>query len=147
MWDNMEQTRGQRLRRRGEAAHHAGHLRALRRLLRRLLPQGAEGAHPDPARFRRGFEQYDVLLAPVSPTPASRSARRRTTRSQMYLNDVFTLPANIAGLARHLRPCGFVDGLPVGLQMIGKPFDEATVLRAARAYESTAAWAEQRPRL
>jgi aspartyl-tRNA(Asn)/glutamyl-tRNA(Gln) amidotransferase subunit A len=65
----------------------------------------------------------------------------------MYLNDVFTLPVNIAGLPGISVPCGFVDGLPVGLQVIGKPFDESTVLRVARAYEQTADWASARPPL
>ena len=68
----------------------------------------------------------------------------------MYLNDVFTLPVNIAGLPGISVPCGFVENnsgtrLPVGLQVIGKPFDEAMVLRVARAYESTASWDTQHP--
>jgi aspartyl-tRNA(Asn)/glutamyl-tRNA(Gln) amidotransferase subunit A len=63
----------------------------------------------------------------------------------MYLNDVFTLPVNIAGLPGISVPAGFVDGLPVGLQVIGKPFDEATVLRSAYAYEQTTDWRFQRP--
>jgi aspartyl-tRNA(Asn)/glutamyl-tRNA(Gln) amidotransferase subunit A len=65
----------------------------------------------------------------------------------MYLNDVFTLPVNIAGLPGISVPAGFVDGLPVGLQVIGKPFDEATVLRVARAYEQTASWGDTHPSL
>jgi aspartyl-tRNA(Asn)/glutamyl-tRNA(Gln) amidotransferase subunit A len=63
----------------------------------------------------------------------------------MYLNDVFTLPVNIAGLPGISVPAGFVDGLPVGLQVIGKPFDETTVLRVARAYETSADWRSQHP--
>jgi aspartyl-tRNA(Asn)/glutamyl-tRNA(Gln) amidotransferase subunit A len=65
----------------------------------------------------------------------------------MYLNDVFTLPVNIAGLPGISVPAGFVDGLPVGLQVIGKPFDEATVLRVAHAYEQTTDWRHQHPAL
>ena len=65
----------------------------------------------------------------------------------MYLNDVCTLPVNIAGLPGISVPCGLVDGLPVGLQIIGRPFDEATVLRVARAYERAAGLGVLRPPL
>ena len=72
MWATMERTRDAGLRRRGEAAHHARHLRALGRLLRRLLPEGAEGAHADRQDFERAFERFDVLVAPTAPTVAFR---------------------------------------------------------------------------
>jgi aspartyl-tRNA(Asn)/glutamyl-tRNA(Gln) amidotransferase subunit A len=65
----------------------------------------------------------------------------------MYLNDVFTLPVNIAGLPGISVPAGFVDGLPVAVQVIGKPFDEATVLRVARAYETARGPLAERPAL
>jgi len=97
--------------------------------------------------FDAAFEQYDALVAPVTPTTAFRIGEKTNDPYAMYLNDVFTLPVNIAGLPGASIPAGFVDGLPVGLQVIGKPFDEATVLRVARAYERTADWASQHPPL
>ncbi len=66
---------------------------------------------------------------------------------QMYLSDVCTLPINIAGVPGLSVPAGFSNGLPVGLQVIAKPFDETTMLRAAYAYEQAAGWAERRPAL
>jgi aspartyl-tRNA(Asn)/glutamyl-tRNA(Gln) amidotransferase subunit A len=66
----------------------------------------------------------------------------------MYLNDVFTIPVNLAGLPGVSIPAGFTrTGLPIGLQVIGKAFDEATVLRAARAYEGATSWHERKPEL
>jgi len=64
---------------------------------------------------------------------------------QMYLADIYTIPVNLAGLPGISVPCGFPGGLPVGLQLIGKPFDETTVLRAAHAYEQTTEWHTRRP--
>ena len=88
-----------RLRRRGQAPHHARHLRALGRLLRRLLRQGAEGAHADAPRLRaRPSSACDVIVAPTTPERRVQASARRKTRSQMYLNDIFTIPANLAGL-------------------------------------------------
>jgi aspartyl-tRNA(Asn)/glutamyl-tRNA(Gln) amidotransferase subunit A len=87
--------------------------------------------------FDAAFEKYDVIASPVTPTPAFRIGEKTADPYAMYLNDVFTLPVNIAGLPGISVPSGFVDGLPVGLQIIGKPFDEAAVLRAAHAYEQT----------
>jgi aspartyl-tRNA(Asn)/glutamyl-tRNA(Gln) amidotransferase subunit A len=97
--------------------------------------------------FDAAFEKYDVIVAPVTPTPAFRIGEKTADPYAMYLNDVFTLPVNIAGLPGISVPAGFVDGLPVGLQVIGKPFDEATVLRAAYAYEQTTDWRNQHPAL
>ena len=65
----------------------------------------------------------------------------------MYLSDVCTLPVNIAGLPGLSIPCGFAGGLPVGLQLIGKAFDEATLLRTAYAYEQATGWHKHRPEL
>ena len=97
--------------------------------------------------FDAAFEKYDVLAAPVTPTPAFKIGEKTADPYAMYLNDVFTLPVNIAGLPGISVPAGFVDGLPVGLQIIGKPFDEASVLRAAYAYEQTQDWRNARPSL
>src|SRR2546426_383060 len=66
---------------------------------------------------------------------------------QMYLADIYTIPVNLAGLPGISVPCGFSSGLPIGLQLIGKPFDEATVLRAAYAYEQGTEWHTRRPPL
>jgi aspartyl-tRNA(Asn)/glutamyl-tRNA(Gln) amidotransferase subunit A len=95
--------------------------------------------------FDAAFEKYDVLVAPVTPTPAFRIGEKTDDPYAMYLNDVFTLPVNIAGLPGISVPGGFVDGLPVGVQFIGKPFDESTVLRAAHAFEESADWRQQHP--
>jgi aspartyl-tRNA(Asn)/glutamyl-tRNA(Gln) amidotransferase subunit A len=147
MWDNMEKTRGlgfgAEVKRRimiGTYALSSGYYDAyylkaqkVRTVIRR--------------EFDAAFEQYDALVSPVTPTPAFRIGEKTGDPYEMYLNDVFTLPVNIAGLPGISVPCGFVDGLPVGLQVIGKPFDEATVLRVARAYEATVDWAGARPKL
>ena len=96
------------LRRRGEAPHHARHLRAERRLLRRVLPEGAAGPHADPARLRaRVRARVDVVAMPTSPTPAFRLGERVDDPLQMYLADVFTVSANLAGLPAISVPCGF----------------------------------------
>ena len=91
-----------------------------------------------------------MLVAPVSPTPAFRIGEKTGDPLQMYLSDVCTLPVNIAGLPGISLPCGFAtaeDGarLPIGLQMITKPFDEATLFRAAYAYEQSTSWYRERP--
>jgi aspartyl-tRNA(Asn)/glutamyl-tRNA(Gln) amidotransferase subunit A len=86
--------------------------------------------------FDHAFERFDVLAAPTSPTTAFRIGEKTNDPVAMYLSDVCTLPVNVAGLPAISLPCGFGDdGLPVGLQLIGKPFDEATLLRAAYTYE------------
>ncbi len=88
--------------------------------------------------FRAAFEDVDVLLAPTAPSPAF-SIGAEMSPVEMYLNDVFTVPASLAGLPGISVPAGLSDtGLPLGLQIIGKPFDEVTVLRAAEALEQAA---------
>jgi aspartyl-tRNA(Asn)/glutamyl-tRNA(Gln) amidotransferase subunit A len=86
--------------------------------------------------FAREFERFDVLLSPTSPTTAFRLGEKTQDPLAMYLNDVFTIPANLAGNPAISIPCGLDDaGLPVGLQLMGNHLDEATVLRAAFAFE------------
>jgi aspartyl-tRNA(Asn)/glutamyl-tRNA(Gln) amidotransferase subunit A len=63
----------------------------------------------------------------------------------MYLSDIFTIPVNLAGLPGLALPCGFAGGLPIGMQLVGRPFDEATLLRAAHAYEQATPWHRERP--
>jgi len=97
--------------------------------------------------FTRAFQQVDLVLMPTSPTPAFRLGEKVEDPLQMYLADVYTIPVNLAGLPAISVPCGFADGLPIGLQLIGRPFDEATVLRAAHAYQQATAWHRRRPPL
>ena len=75
------------------------------------------------------------MALPTTPTPAFRLGEKTGDPLQMYLADIFTVPANLAGVPGLSVPCGFVSGLPVGLQLVGRPFDEATVLRVGHAWE------------
>jgi aspartyl-tRNA(Asn)/glutamyl-tRNA(Gln) amidotransferase subunit A len=86
--------------------------------------------------FETAFATCDVVATPTTPSPAFRLGEKTTDPLQMYLADVFTVPASLAGIPGLSIPCGLVDGLPVGLQLLGRPFDEPTLLRAGRAYES-----------
>jgi len=91
--------------------------------------------------FEQAFEGVDLVLTPTTPNAAFRVGEKMDDPVQMYLNDVFTVPANLAGLPGISVPAGLTeDGLPLGLQLIGRPFDEATVLRAAHALEAAAAF-------
>jgi len=90
--------------------------------------------------FDNAWEKVDVIVAPTSPTVAFHLNARMDDPYQMYLADVFTIPANMAGIPGLSVPCGFSDGMPVGMQVFGKPFDEATVLRVAHAYEQSEPW-------
>jgi len=147
MWENMERTRqfgfGDEVKRRimlGTYALSAGYYDAyyvkaqqVRTLIRR--------------EFDAAFERFDVLLTPTSPTTAFRIGERANDPLAMYLSDVCTLPVNIAGIPGMSVPAGFADGLPVGLQILAKPFDEATMLRAGHAYEQAVGWPVRRPSL
>jgi aspartyl-tRNA(Asn)/glutamyl-tRNA(Gln) amidotransferase subunit A len=147
MWENMEKTRqhgfGDEVKRRimlGTYALSAGYydayyLKALkvRTLIRR--------------EFDAAFEKYDVLLGLVSPTPAFKIGEKVDDPMAMYLSDVFTLPINIAGIPSMSVPAGYVDGLPVGIQLMARPFDEASLFRAAFAYEQVTTWRERKPEL
>ncbi|MFT4041063.1 MAG: Asp-tRNA(Asn)/Glu-tRNA(Gln) amidotransferase subunit GatA [Thermomicrobiales bacterium] len=95
--------------------------------------------------FDRAWEQVDAILAPTSPTVAFPLGARTDDPYQMYLADVFTIPANMAGIPGVAVPCGFSDGLPVSLQVLGPAFAEDTILRVAHAYEQAAGWYTQRP--
>jgi aspartyl-tRNA(Asn)/glutamyl-tRNA(Gln) amidotransferase subunit A len=95
--------------------------------------------------FDEAFAQVDVIVAPTSPTVAFRIGERTDDPYQMYLADVFTIPANMAGIPGISIPCGFSDGLPVGLQFLGKAFDERTVLSVAHAYEQSTDWHTSEP--
>ena len=99
------------------------------------------------ADFDDAFKQVDAIVAPTSPTVAFPIGSRTNDPVQMYLADVFTIPANMAGIPGLAVPCGFVDGLPVSLQILGKSFDEATILKIGHAYEQSNQWFKQRPSL
>ena len=90
--------------------------------------------------FDRAFEQVDVLITPTAPTQAFKVGEKVNDPLAMYLEDVCTVPINLAGVPAISLPCGFAGGLPVGVQIIGKPLAEATVLHAAFALEQTGEW-------
>ena len=151
MWENMEQTRqfgfGDEVKRRimiGTYALSAGYYDAyylkaqqVRTLIRR--------------EFDAAFDKYDAIVTPVTPTAAFKIGEKTDDPISMYLNDVFTLPVNIAGLPGMSVPGGFatVDGkqLPLGLQIMAKPFDEATLLRIGHAYQQATDWHTRRPQM
>ncbi|TVY01053.1 Asp-tRNA(Asn)/Glu-tRNA(Gln) amidotransferase subunit GatA [Paenibacillus cremeus] len=97
--------------------------------------------------FEQVFENYDVIIGPTAPTPAFRMGSQTDNPLTMYLNDILTIPVNLAGIPAISVPCGFADGLPIGLQIIGKALDESTVLRVAHAYEQQTDHNKQRPQL
>jgi aspartyl-tRNA(Asn)/glutamyl-tRNA(Gln) amidotransferase subunit A len=96
--------------------------------------------------YERAFEKVDVVAMPTTPTPAFQLGEKTSDPLQMYLEDVFTVSANLAGLPGISLPCGFTaDRLPLGFQLIGRAFDEAGLLKIARGYEQATAWHEQMP--
>ncbi len=98
--------------------------------------------------FDRTFDAVDLLAMPTTPSAAFRLAERLDDPLQMYLADVFTVGAPLAGLPALSVPCGFTGGrLPVGLQLIGRSFDEETLLRAADAFERETEWWKAEPPL
>ncbi|ORJ58554.1 Asp-tRNA(Asn)/Glu-tRNA(Gln) amidotransferase subunit GatA [Geothermobacter hydrogeniphilus] len=91
--------------------------------------------------FNKAFDQVDLLLTPVSPTPAFKLGEKVNDPLQMYLSDIFTIPVNLAGTCAMSVPCGFSgQNLPIGLQLIGRPFGEETLLRAGHAYQQATEW-------
>jgi aspartyl-tRNA(Asn)/glutamyl-tRNA(Gln) amidotransferase subunit A len=147
MWQAMEKTRefgfGPEVKRRimlGTYALSAGYYDAwylkaqrVRTLLRR--------------EFNAVFEKCDALITPTSPTVAFKIGEKADNPYQMYLSDICTLPVNIAGLPAVSIPCGFGGGLPIGLQIIGKPFAEETILKIAHAYQQVTDWHNRQPNL
>ena len=97
--------------------------------------------------FDRVFQDVDALVTPTSPVTAFKIGEKTGDPVQMYLIDVCTLPGNIAGLPGLSVPCGFSDGLPVGMQFIGPHFSEETLLRTAHAYEAATEWSSARPEI
>jgi len=101
--------------------------------------------------FATGFEKVDAIVCPTSPTPAFKLGERTSDPLSMYLADVFTLAANIAGICGISVPCGFVERegkrLPVGLQILGKELNESTLLQIGHAYEQSTEWHKAKPRI
>jgi aspartyl-tRNA(Asn)/glutamyl-tRNA(Gln) amidotransferase subunit A len=147
MWEAMEKTRqhgfGAEVKRRimlGTYALSAGYYDAyylkaqkVRTIIRR--------------EFDQVFEKFDALVTPTSPTVPFKIGEKVDDPLQMYLSDVCTIPVNIAGLPAISIPAGFADGLPIGLQIIGKPFAEETILKIAHAYQQATAWHKRRPEI
>jgi aspartyl-tRNA(Asn)/glutamyl-tRNA(Gln) amidotransferase subunit A len=148
MWDIFYRTRGERfgaeVKRRimlGTYALSAGYYDAYygkAQKVRTLIKRD----------FEQAFEQVDVIAAPVAPTTAFAFGEHSEDPLAMYLEDVFTLPANLAGVPGLTFPVGFDDdGLPIGMQLMGAQFAEETLFRAAHAYQLTTAWHQQLPGL
>jgi aspartyl-tRNA(Asn)/glutamyl-tRNA(Gln) amidotransferase subunit A len=96
--------------------------------------------------FENAFRDVDLIVTPTSPTAAFKMGEKADDPLQMYLADIFTISVNLAGVPGISIPCGFTsDGLPIGLQLIGKHFDEKTLLRASYAYEQSTEWHKRKP--
>ena len=105
--------------------------------------------------FLRAFEKVDAIVTPTSPTPAFKIGEKSGDPLQMYLSDIFTISCNLAGICGLSLPCGFAgtdsklktqnSKLPIGLQLLGKPFGEETILKIAHAYEQSTSWHKQKP--
>ncbi|MEK7864956.1 MAG: amidase family protein, partial [Nitrospirota bacterium] len=100
------------------------------------------------ADFEKAFNSVDMIVTPTSPTAAFRSGEKTEDPLQMYLSDIFTISVNLAGIPAISIPCGFTsNNLPIGLQIIGKHFDEESILKAAYAYEQSTDWHKRKPNL
>jgi len=145
MWEAMEKTRqhgfGPEVKRRimiGTYALSAGYYDAWylkAQKVRTLI--GRE--------FDSAFKKYDALVTPTSPTTAFKIGEKVNDPLSMYLSDICTIPVNIAGLPAISLPCGFSEGLPIGLQIIGKSFDEETILKIADTYQQATEWHKKAP--
>jgi aspartyl-tRNA(Asn)/glutamyl-tRNA(Gln) amidotransferase subunit A len=145
MWEAMEKTRqlgfGPEVKRRimlGTYALSAGYYDAYylkAQKVRTLIRH----------EFDQAFKRFDALVTPTSPTVAFKLGAKTADPVQMYLSDICTLPANIAGIPGISIPCGFVDGLPVGMQLMAPPLKEETLLRLSYAYEQATEWHKRRP--
>jgi aspartyl-tRNA(Asn)/glutamyl-tRNA(Gln) amidotransferase subunit A len=99
--------------------------------------------------FLKAFETVDAIITPTSPAAACRIGEKADDPLQMYLMDIFTISANLSGICGISVPCGFTQTprLPIGLQVLGKPFGEETILRVAHAYEQSTGWHKEKPEL
>src|SRR5436305_5468712 len=96
--------------------------------------------------FLRAFERVDAIVTPTTPTAAFKVGEKSEDPMQMYLSDIFTISCNLAGNCGMSLPCGFTSKpkLPIGLQLLGKPFGEETMLKVAHAYEQSTNWNKER---
>ncbi|MBI2167237.1 MAG: Asp-tRNA(Asn)/Glu-tRNA(Gln) amidotransferase subunit GatA [Candidatus Omnitrophica bacterium] len=98
--------------------------------------------------YTKAFDEVDLLLTPVSPTPPFKLGEKLTDPLTMYLSDIFTISVNLAGVPAMALPSGFTkSGLPIGMQLIARPFQEETIFQAAHAYEQETKWFKQNPKL
>jgi aspartyl-tRNA(Asn)/glutamyl-tRNA(Gln) amidotransferase subunit A len=97
--------------------------------------------------FEHAWEQVDIIASPTSPSVAFEMGKKVDDPLQMYLSDVFTVSLNLVGMCGISVPCGFADGMPVGMQLMGPALEESVILRAAYAYEQATDWHQQWPRL
>lgn len=97
--------------------------------------------------FEDIFKDYDVIIGPTTPTPAFKIGENLADPMTMYVNDILTIPVNLAGVPGISVPCGFTNGLPLGLQIIGKHFDESSVYKVAHAFEQATDFHKQKPQL
>ncbi len=98
--------------------------------------------------FKKAFEQVDVLITPTSPGTAFKIGEKADDPLAMYLEDVFLVPASLAGLSAVSIPCGFdAKGLPIGMQIIGQQMGEELILQVAASYEEISEWHTKEPRL
>jgi aspartyl-tRNA(Asn)/glutamyl-tRNA(Gln) amidotransferase subunit A len=97
--------------------------------------------------FEQAFEKVDVMVSPVAPGVAFEIGAKVDDPLQMYLIDVFTVSLNLTGVCGISVPCGFSEGMPVGLQIIGPALGESAILRVAYQYEQRTKWHKQKPRL
>ena len=98
--------------------------------------------------FLEAFEHVDLIATPTTPTPAFKIGEKAKDPLEMYLSDIFTISCNLAGLCGVSLPCGFSEkGLPIGLQLLGRPFGESDLLRAAHVYQEATDWHRKRPDL
>jgi aspartyl-tRNA(Asn)/glutamyl-tRNA(Gln) amidotransferase subunit A len=97
--------------------------------------------------FEDVLEKYDVIIGPTTPTPAFKLGEKTSDPLTMYVNDILTIPVNLAGVPAISVPCGFTNGLPLGLQIIGKHFDESTIYRVAHVFEQATDYHKQKPAL
>ncbi len=98
--------------------------------------------------FSRVFKDFDCIISPTSPTPAFKLGERLENPLAMYLSDVYTISVNLAGIPAISLPCGMTkDSLPIGLQIMAKPFDEEMIFRAAHCYEQSTHWHTLRPKI
>ncbi|MBE9512532.1 MAG: Asp-tRNA(Asn)/Glu-tRNA(Gln) amidotransferase subunit GatA [Chloroflexi bacterium] len=147
MWEALEKTRqygfGPEVKRRimlGTYALSAGYYDAWylkAQKVRTLIRQ----------EFDQAFSKFDALITPTSPTVPFKIGEKVDDPLQMYLSDICTLPINIAGVPAISIPAGFADGLPIGMQIIGKPFAEETILKIAYAYQQATEWHKRRPEI